>query len=39
MLGPAHGMSRIGGQDLAHNQPVEQHADRCQVLFDGRLGG
>jgi hypothetical protein len=34
---PAHRMGRIGGQDLADDEPVEQHADRGKVLLDGRL--
>ena len=32
-------MRRIDGEDLADHQPVEQHADRREVQFDGRLGG
>ena len=32
-------MRRVGGEDLADDQPVEQHADRGEVLFDGRLRG
>ena len=39
MLGPAHRMRRIDGEDLADDEPVEQHADRREVLLDGRLGG
>ena len=39
MLGPAHGVRRVDGEDLADDQPVEQHADRGEVLLDGRLGG
>jgi hypothetical protein len=39
VLAPAHGMGRIDGEDLADHQPVEQHADRREVQFDGRLGG
>jgi hypothetical protein len=31
-------MRRVDGEDLADDQPVEQHADRGQVLLDGRLG-
>ena len=30
-------MRRIGGDDLAGDQPIEQHADRGEVLFDRRL--
>jgi len=37
MLGPAHGMGRVGGEHLADHEPVEQHADRRQVLLCGRL--
>ena len=32
-------MCRVDGEDLADNQPVEQHPDRREVQFDGRLGG
>jgi hypothetical protein len=38
VLGPAHGMRRIDCEDLADDQPVEQHADRGQVQLNGRLG-
>ena len=31
-------MSRVDGEDLTDNQPVEQHADRGQMQFYGRLG-
>ena len=37
MLRAANRMRRIGGDDLAGDQPVEQHADRGQVLLDRRL--
>ena len=37
VLRAAHRMGRIGGDDLAGDQPVEQHADGGQVLLDGRL--
>ena len=37
MLRATHGMRRVGGDDLAGDQPVEQHADRGQVLLDRRL--
>ena len=30
-------MSRIGRDDLARDQPVEQHADGGEVLLDRRL--
>jgi hypothetical protein len=30
-------MGLIGGDDLAGDEPVEQHADGGQVLFDRRL--
>jgi hypothetical protein len=31
-------MGRVDCQDLADDKPVEQHADRSQVLLDGRPG-
>jgi hypothetical protein len=31
-------MRRVDGEDLAHDEPVEQHADRRQVLLDGWPG-
>jgi hypothetical protein len=31
-------MRRVDGEDLADNQPVEEHTDRSQVLLDGRPG-
>ena len=37
VLGAAHRMGRIGGDDLAGDQPVEQHADGGEVLLDRRL--
>ena len=37
VLRPAHRVRRVGGDDLAGDQPVEQHADGGQVLLDGRL--
>ena len=37
MLGAAHRMGRVGREDLAGDQPVEQHADRSEVLLDRRL--
>jgi len=39
MLGPAHCARRVDGEDLADDQPVEQHADRSETQFGGRLGG
>jgi hypothetical protein len=36
VLGPAHRGSRVHLDDLAHHQPVEQHANRRKVLFDRR---
>ena len=37
VLRPAHRGGRIGaGENLADDQPVEQHADRREVLLDGR---
>jgi len=29
---------RVAGEDLADHQPVEEHADRRQMLLHGRLG-
>ena len=29
----------VDGEDLADDQPVEQHADRSETQFGGRLGG
>ena len=37
MLRAADGVSGIGGDNLAGDQPVEQHADGSQVLLDRRL--
>jgi len=37
VLWPAHRMRRIGGDHLAGDEPVKQHADRGEVLLDGRL--
>ena len=31
-------MSRVGRHDLAGDQPIEEHPDGGQMLFDGRLG-
>jgi hypothetical protein len=39
MLGPAYRMRRIDGEDLADDEPIEQHADRREVLFDRGFGG
>jgi len=37
MLRASHRGGRIGaGENLADDQPVEQHADRGEVLLDGR---
>jgi hypothetical protein len=37
VLGTAHRGGRIrAGENLADDQPVEQHADRGEVLLDGR---
>ena len=36
MLRPAHGAGRVGGDNLAHHKPVEEHADRGQLEFDRR---
>ena len=37
VLRSAHRMRRIGGDHLAGDEPVEQHADRGEVLLDGRF--
>ena len=37
MLRTADRVGRVGSDDLAGDQPVEQHADRGQVLLDRRL--
>jgi hypothetical protein len=34
VLGPAHGGCRIGGDDLADQEPVEHHPDGGELLFD-----
>jgi hypothetical protein len=39
VLGPAHRMGRIDGENLADDEPIEQHADRREVLLHRRLGG
>ena len=39
VLGAAYRGGRIDGDDMAGDQPVEQHADGGQVLLDGRLLG
>jgi len=39
VLGPGHRVRRVHGEHLADHQPVEQHADRGEMLLDGRLGG
>ena len=31
-------MRRVGGDNAARHQPVEQHADRREVLLDRRFG-
>ena len=31
-------MGRVGEQDVAGDQPIEEHAQGSQVLFDGRRG-
>jgi hypothetical protein len=33
----ADGVRRVGGEDLADDQPVEEHADRRQMLLHRRL--
>ena len=37
VLRPAHRVGGIDREDLADDEPVEQHADRGEVLLDGRL--
>jgi hypothetical protein len=37
VLGPADRVCRVGRDHLPCDEPVEQHADRGQVLFDRRL--
>jgi hypothetical protein len=37
VLRAADRVGRIGGDDLAGDQPVEQHADSGEVLLDRRL--
>jgi hypothetical protein len=39
MFGPARCMRRIDGEHLADNEPIKEHASRCQMLLDRRLGG
>ena len=39
VLRAAHRGGRILADDLADDQPVEQHADRREVLLDGRRAG
>jgi hypothetical protein len=38
VLGTAHGLRRADDEHSAGDQPVERHADRGEVLLDGRLG-
>ena len=35
-FGPRTAAAGLGRENLADDQPVEQHADRRQVLLDGR---
>src|SRR5690348_5267045 len=37
-FGAAHRMRLVDGEDLADDEPVEQHADCREVLLDGRPG-
>jgi hypothetical protein len=37
VLGSAHRGGGIAGEDGAGDEPIEQHADRGEVLLDGRL--
>jgi hypothetical protein len=37
MLRTAHRMGRIGGDDLTGHQPIEQHPNARQMLFDRRF--
>ena len=39
VLRTAHRMRLVDGEDLADDEPVEQHADCREVLLDGRPGG
>jgi hypothetical protein len=39
MLGAAHRVCWVDGEDLADDEPVEQHANCGQMQFYGRLGG
>ena len=36
VLRAAHSRGRVHGEDLADDEPVAEHADRGQVLLDGR---
>jgi hypothetical protein len=38
VLRPAHSMRRVDREDLADDQPIEQHPDRGQVLLNCRPG-
>src|SRR5207247_2445504 len=35
---PSHGSRRVHRDHLANDQVIEQHTDRCEMLFDGRFG-
>ncbi len=38
IAGTTDGSCRVHCEDLAHDQPVEQHANGREVLLDGRWG-
>ena len=37
MLRPPYRMGRVGLHGVPGHQPIEEHSDRSEVLFDGRL--
>jgi hypothetical protein len=37
VLGPAHGVRRIHGDDVADDEPIKEHAQRGEMLFDRGL--
>jgi hypothetical protein len=38
VLGAAHGVGRVDGEEADSGEPVKTRADGGEVLFDGRLG-
>jgi hypothetical protein len=38
VLGPAHRVRRVERDDLARDEPIEEHPDGGEVLLDSRLG-